>query len=165
MRCPPAALLIATTVAWAGLASAQVNGRQVAARANAQAVAPTSSVRSLWVLHCVGCHGMDGSGSRIGQVPDMRSLGELLRTEGGRSFVISVPGVMGSGLTDQQVADVTNWVLATIARGSVPEDHRPYDAREVAEARATPLVDVAAARARLIAQAPGRAIAIGVVQP
>ncbi len=62
---------------------------------------------------------------------------------GGRAFVISVPGVMGSGLNDQQVADVANWMLATIAKDSVPQGHAPYDAAEVARARAAPLVDVA----------------------
>ena len=140
-------------------AVAQALGRQVTPRAAAPSVAQTTSVRSPYVVHCAGCHGVDGAGAPEGQVPDMRQLGQLLRLEGGRAFVVSVPGVMGSGLSDQQVAEVTNWILATLAKGSAPPDFRPYDADEVRLARATPLVDVAAARARLVprTQAPGAA--------
>ena len=154
---PIAAALAAAAALPAG---AQVNGRQVAARTDAPSVAETTSVRSLWVVHCAGCHGVNGAGTRAGNVPDMRGVGAFLRVPGGRAFVISVPGVMGSGLDDRQVADVTNWVLATIARASVPEGHRPYDAAEVARARATPLVDVAAVRGRLVASARERGIEI-----
>lgn len=121
-------------------------GRQVPARADAPAVASVSQPRSHYVLHCAGCHGVDGAGSKLGNVPDMRRLGDFLSVPGGRAFVISVPGVMGSGLNDEQVAEVTNWVLATIARASVPPEHRPFDAAEVARARAVPLVDVGHAR-------------------
>jgi mono/diheme cytochrome c family protein len=137
-----------------------VLGRQVAARADAPAVAATRHARSNYVLHCGGCHGMDGAGSQLGNVPDMRSLGQFLRVPGGREFVIKVPGVMGSGLNDAQVAEVTNWTLATLARASVPADHRPYDAGEVAQARASPIVDVASARRRLVEQARTMGIAI-----
>ena len=159
MRHARAALLIGL-VCGAAAATAQVNGRQVAARTDAPSVAATSSVRSLYVVHCAGCHGRDGAGSAIGRVPDMRQLGRFLQLEGGRAFVVSVPGVMGSGLSDAQVAEVTNWVLATLAQASVPQGHRPYDAAEVAQARAVPLVDVAAARARLVAQARDKGIEI-----
>jgi hypothetical protein len=58
------------------------------------------------------------------------------------------------------VAEVTNWVLATLAPTSLPNDFRPYSADEVRQARATPLVDVAAARARLVAAARERGIAL-----
>jgi mono/diheme cytochrome c family protein len=139
--------------AWALGGQAMVLGRMVQARPDAPSVATTTSARANFVLHCAGCHGVDGAGSTIGQVPDMRQLGQFLRVPGGREFVIKVPGVMGSGLDDAQVAQVANWVLATIARDSVPEGHLPFDAAEVARARGTPLVDVAAARQRLIEQA------------
>jgi len=147
-------LLLCTQV-WAGSL-----GQQATPRANAESVAITTSVRSLYVVHCAGCHGMDGAGSVLGNVPDMRRLGHFLRLEGGREFVVSVPGVMGSGLTDQQVADVTNWVLGGMARASLPEGHKPYSAAEVGQARAVPLLDVAAARARLKEQALGRNVEI-----
>ncbi|MDP1790428.1 MAG: cytochrome c [Methylibium sp.] len=148
------ALAVSVLLACTGPAlNAQSLGRQAAPRAKAESVAVTTSVRSQYVVHCAGCHGLDGAGSHVGNVPDMRKLGHFLRVPGGREFVIRVPGVMGSGLSDQQVADVTNWVLTTLAPASLPVDHVPYDAAEVQRARADPLVDVAAARAGLLDEA------------
>jgi mono/diheme cytochrome c family protein len=133
-----------------------VLGTQVAARRDAPTVATTGSARSLYVLNCGGCHGFDGAGSA--GVPDMRRLGDFLRVPGGREFVLKVPGVMGSGLDDAQVASVTNWVLNTLAAASIPPGHQPFDASEVKHARIVPLVDVRAARERLVSVARGLGI-------
>lgn len=153
-----AVTLVIAVLAGHAAAQTMVLGQQVAARSNAPAVAPTSSPRSLYVLHCGGCHGFDGAGSVTGQVPDMRRLGDFLRVPGGREFVIKVPGVMGSGLDDAQVASVTNWVLNTLAPASIPNGHVPFDAAEVKRARASPLVDVRSAREQLVAHARGLGI-------
>ena len=63
----------------AGSAAAQTVsmtlGRSVS-RPGAPSVAPTSSARALFVLHCSGCHGRDGAGAT--DVPDMRQLGQFL---------------------------------------------------------------------------------------
>ena len=136
-----------------GLAVAQVTGRMPAPRSNAEAVSTATSARSLYVVHCAGCHGRDGAGSEIGRVPDMRGAGHFLQVAGGREFLIQVPGVMGSGLDDAQVAEVTNWVLATLAAPSVPAQHQPYSPDEVRRARLNPPLDVAATRERLVAAA------------
>ncbi len=135
-------------------------GQQVTPRADALSVATTTSVRSLFVAHCAGCHGRDGAGSAVGNVPDMRRLGVFLHLEGGRDFIIKVPGVMGSGLDDRQVAEVTNWVLATLARGSEPAGQPLYGEAEVARARARPLLDVAAERSRLVTLARAQNLAL-----
>ena len=124
-------------------------GRQVVLRADAPSYSPANSPRALYVLHCSGCHGLDGSGSISARVPDMRRLGHFLRVPGGREFLVQVPGVMGSGLDDTQVAQVSNWVLDTLAKGSVPARHKPYEANEVARLRQQPLVDVATVRGAL----------------
>lgn len=154
-------------VGWAATLSApalggqdMVLGRMVQPRSDAPAVSPTTHVRARWVLHCAGCHGVDGAGSALGRVPDLRGLGAFLRVDGGRAFVIKVPGVMGSGLDDAQVAEVTNWLLATLARASVPDGHRPFDADEVSRARAQALVDVAAERQRLVERARALGVAL-----
>ncbi len=128
-------------------------GRQVVLRADAPSVSPVHSARALYVLHCAGCHGLDGSGAAAARVPDMRQAGRFLRVPGGREFLIQVPGVMGSGLDDAQVAQVSNWLLATLARDSVPTGHRPYEAEEVRRWRQQPLLDVATVRAALAQQA------------
>lgn len=137
-----------------------VLGRIVLPRNDAPSVAVTTSARAHYVLHCAGCHGVDGAGAPEKYVPDLRHLGSFLRVDGGRSFVIQVPGVMGSGLGDRQVAEVMNWLLDTLARGSVPAGTAAFDEAEVARARARPLVDVAAARARLVQQAQARGVAL-----
>jgi mono/diheme cytochrome c family protein len=157
-----AAFALAASAAAVTSAAAQpmVLGRQVPSRADAPAVVAAANPRSLYVLHCAGCHGVDGAGSTSALVPDMRQLGGFLRVPGGREFIIKVPGVMGSGLNDQQVAGVTNWVLGTLAPASIPPGHAPFDAAEVAHARAAPLVDVAAVRGRLIEQARAMGIAL-----
>jgi mono/diheme cytochrome c family protein len=153
-------LLAVLALAWAGLSWAgtgvhgdtkTVTGRQIVLRPDAPAIAPLQGgPRSLYVLHCAGCHGMDASGSALGGVPDMRRVGEFLRVPGGREFLIKVPGVMGSGLDDAQVAAVTNWLLGTLAAGSVPAGQRAYEAQEVTRARAEPLRDVVGERERLV---------------
>lgn len=166
---PPLTLLacaLMSPAAWAGggvhADTQTVTGRQVVLRADAPPVAPVQGgARSLYVLHCAGCHGMDASGSALGRVPDMRRVGDFLRLPGGREFIVKVPGVMGSGLNDAEVAAVTNWVLTTLAPASLPSDHRPYDANEIRHARITPLIDVAAERERLIAQAQRLGLPLG----
>lgn len=66
-----------------------------------------------------------------------------------------MPGVMGSGLSDEQIAEVTNWVLSGMARSSVPEGTPPFTAEEVARARARAPLDVIETRRRLVSE--GRA--------
>ena len=128
-------------------------GQQVVLRADAPSASTTHSARALYVLHCAGCHSLDGSGSSSARVPDMRQLGQFLRIPGGREFLIQVPGVMGSGLNDEQVAQVTTWVLSSMASASIPAQHRELDAAEVSRARRDPLVDVAGQRAVLVQRA------------
>ena len=128
-------------------------GQQVVLHSHAPSVSPAHSARALYVLHCAGCHSLDGSGSASARVPDMRQLGLFLRVPGGREFLIQVPGVMGSGLNDEQVAQVTNWVLSSMASASIPAQHRVFDAAEVSQARRNPLVDVAATRSMLVQRA------------
>lgn len=142
-------------------AMAQLTGRQVPAPADAPARAPVFSARALYAVHCAGCHLPDGSGSVTGRVPGLRQLGQFLLLEGGREYLVKVPGVMASGLSDEEAALVSNWVLSNLSAPTVPAGHRPYDAAELAAARARPLADVAAERLRLLGQARVRGIAMG----
>lgn len=149
---------LAPPATWALGGVSTITGRQVAARPDAPSVSTPRDARGQYVLHCAGCHGFDGRGAPAAYVPDLTRMGQWLRLDGGRAYIVKVPGVMASGLDDAQVAAVTNWLLATLARASVPEGHRPYDAAEVAAARRSPLTDVAAERHRLI----GLALSTGV---
>lgn len=123
-------------------------------------VADAQAPRTQYLLRCSGCHGADGAGSPTANVPDMRQLGQFLRLDGGREFLVKVPGVTGSGLDDAQIAAVTNWMLRELAGASVPPDFAPYTEDEIARARRDPLHDVARARAALVDSARRQGIAI-----
>jgi mono/diheme cytochrome c family protein len=97
-----------------------------------------------YVLSCAGCHRLDGSGSA--RVPSFRDTGRLLARDGGRDYLLRVPGAAQAPLSDARLAALLNWVLTRFG-GVVPEP--PFTAGEVAAARATPLRDPRQARAAL----------------
>jgi hypothetical protein len=105
--------------------------------------------RTLYALHCMGCHQRHGEGH--GTVPQLQGfVGNFLKVPGGREFLVQVPGVAQSGLTDAEIAAILNWTLLEFSRNELPENFRPYDGREVAGYRAGRLIDVAPVRARLL---------------
>ena len=109
--------------------------------------------RSQYVLHCAGCHAMDGSGHPDKGVPSMRgALGHFMKLPEGRAFLLQVPGVNNAGLSDEQIASVTNWMVKQFSADTVPSGWAPYTAAEVAAARQVRPVDVAKARADLVAR-------------
>lgn len=124
------------------LATLIIAGLGVEAKADANS-------RTLYALHCMGCHQRHGEGH--GTVPQLQGfVGNFLKVPGGREFLVQVPGVAQSGLTDAEIAAVLNWTLLEFSRKELPEDFRPYDAREVADYRAGRLIDVLPVRARLL---------------
>jgi mono/diheme cytochrome c family protein len=121
-----------------------------AAQAHAQT---TGNPRSLYVLHCTGCHGMDASGVPGQGVPSMRSaLGHFMKLPEGRAFLLQVPGVNNAGLSDAQIASVTNWMVQQFSADTAPAGWAPYTAAEVGTAKLSRPVDVAKARADLVAR-------------
>ncbi len=106
-----------------------------------------------YVLHCSGCHSMDGSGHPEFGVPDFRDqVGHFLRLPEGRAFLMQVPGLMNAGLPDDRRAAVTNYVVTTFAGESLPQDFRPYTADEARRFRDNRPADVAATRRQLYEQ-------------
>ena len=103
-----------------------------------------------YMLECQGCHLDDGSGAP-GAVPDLRSsLGPLLRAEGGRAFLIRVPGSATSLLSDADLAGVLNWMVDRFAPPEAARGFVPYGPSEVGELRAQPLLEVDRVRAVLL---------------
>ncbi|WP_394853912.1 c-type cytochrome [Burkholderia multivorans] len=122
----------------------------MAAHAWAGDVADAARVRQHWVLNCMGCHTATGGGIP-GKVPPLaNSLGYFTHVPAGREYVMRVPGASNSALSDQELADVLNWVLTTMSRDALPRDFKPYTADEVAAHRRPALSDVATVRARLV---------------
>jgi mono/diheme cytochrome c family protein len=106
-----------------------------------------------YMLNCQGCHGADGVGTADGAVPVMKDfVGNFLSVSGGRAFLVRVPGSANAALSDQQLAEVLNWMLPNISPRQIPADFTPYSAAEVAALRRQPLADVEGERARLVAR-------------
>ena len=60
-----------------------------------------------------------------------------------------VPGVVGAGLTDKQIADVMNYVMTTWGESSLPAEYKPFTEAEVTTLRAEPVGDVVAYRRKV----------------
>jgi mono/diheme cytochrome c family protein len=106
-----------------------------------------------YMLNCQGCHGPDGAGTADGAVPAMKDfVGKFLSVDGGRAFLVRVPGSANSALTDTALAEVLNWMLWELSSTQIPAQFSPYTAAEVGPLRARPLQDVAGVRASLVAK-------------
>ena len=107
----------------------------------------------LYELHCSGCHKRDGSGQGV-FVPRLQGqVAQFLHKPGGREFLIRVPGVSQSMLSDKQVAQVTNWALVRFESDNMPVNFKPITDREVASLRQKPLSDASRVRAKVLAGA------------
>ena len=105
------------------------------------AAAMDDEVRSNYLFACRGCHLADGSGVPP-EVPSLRNtLGPLAASEAGRSYLVRVPGVLQSRLSDDKLADVLNWVLTEFNADTLPKNFKPLTTREVAAARKQILAD------------------------
>jgi len=109
---------------------------------SARAVTRLSATQVAYLTHCGGCHGIEGV-SAPGAVPTLRGLtGSFLCTQQGREFIIRLPDVGLSTLSDRELTDVMNFVVFDIGApvaGGKPA--RPYTVAEVARLRRQPLTD------------------------
>jgi hypothetical protein len=106
-----------------------------------------------YMLQCMGCHTPDGSGEP-GRVPAIKStLAPLAGFAAGRRFLVQVPGSSQSRLTDAELADVLNWMIENLSVLK-PARFKPFTEAEVADYRRTPLVEVRAAREKLMRSLP-----------
>jgi hypothetical protein len=88
-----------------------------------------------YTLHCQGCHLADATGLQD-EVPRMKDfVGYFLHSKEGREFVIRVPGVATSSLSDDELTELMNWLLATFSKEQLPESFEPYSVAEVSALR------------------------------
>jgi hypothetical protein len=100
-------------------------------------------------LHCMGCHLADGSG-QMGRVPSIRR--SLVLFSGfleGRNYVVRVPGVAQSPLSDADTAALLNWMAKNLSDVPIRPGFADYSAAEIHGLRDRPLVKVGAIRERL----------------
>jgi mono/diheme cytochrome c family protein len=101
-------------------------------------------------LQCMGCHLVDGTGES-GRVPSFRgTFIPLSMIPEGRQFVLRVPGVAQSPLSDEEIAALLNWIARNLSDAALPAGFTDYTAREVADLRRQPLAQVAAMRTELL---------------
>jgi hypothetical protein len=98
--------------------------------------------QSDYQLGCGGCHGENGtSNSKL--VPELRGqVGFFLNTPEGREYLVRLPNVAFSTMSDQELADVLNFMVFRIGGASVPAHAAPYTIAEVARLRKQPLNEV-----------------------
>ena len=116
-------------------------------------VCATEPVQFDYMMNCQGCHLPNGEGFPAHNVPAVKDhMGKFLRVEGGREFLVRVPGSAQSDLNDERLAAVLNWMLVTFSAAELPTDFAPYTVTEVSRLRENPLIDVKGAREILMSR-------------
>jgi mono/diheme cytochrome c family protein len=114
----------------------------------------------LYTLNCWGCHQPQAQGIP-GSVPRLaNSMGYFLHIPEGRAYLAEVPGVATAPLSDEQIAQVLNWMLLTFSRPQLPEHFLPYTATEIHKYRMHKLVDVTEVRRRLAAELKSKGFSV-----
>jgi mono/diheme cytochrome c family protein len=115
----------------------------------AEAATAGESVQYLYRLHCSGCHGADGTGSKVGRIPPFPGIvGHFVGSPKGRLYLVHVPGVANAALPDAETANLLNYVLHTWGGAGV-DAAQDFSADEVHNLRAVHVDDVAAFRRKL----------------
>lgn len=103
-----------------------------------------------FILHCQGCHTASGAGLE-GKVPDLRpTIVPMAMMPAGRRYLIQVPGVAQSNLSDMEVASVLNWMMRNLANQKDIDEVESFTQAEVTKYRSSRLIDVRATRERLL---------------
>jgi hypothetical protein len=109
--------------------------------------------QSDYVEHCSGCHGMQGN-SAPAEIPVLRDrVGYFLCTREGRDYLIRLPNVAYSAISDnQELADMMNFVVFGLGGSSAPRGAKPVTAAEVARLRRDALAtqSLITARAKIV---------------
>ena len=101
----------------------------------------------LYRLHCSGCHGLEGAGSKRGRIPPFPNIvGQFPKEPEGRAYLVLVPGVANSGLPDAETAAVLNYVVRAWGESA---DFTDYTADEVRDIRQRRVDDIGAMRRAL----------------
>jgi len=97
--------------------------------------------RSEFLLHCAGCHRPNGTGLPPDVPTLVDELGNLVRTQEGRDYLVRVPGSSQAPISDALLADVINWILTEFNAATLPKDFQPLTTDEVSKVRRDTLAD------------------------
>lgn len=99
--------------------------------------------------NCQGCHGH--MGYSVNEVPRLRDrVGYFTHTSEGRAYIVQVPNVLQSHLSDARLAALLNWMLETYSKAQLAPDFTPYTEAEVNALRKTRLESVIRKRAEVV---------------
>jgi mono/diheme cytochrome c family protein len=154
-RCLLSAAIAASAMVGAALAQAPVP----VAPAAPLGVADAQLAWQHWTLNCQGCHRPDATGSAATTPSLAGTAARFLWVPGGREYLARVPGVATSALSNEDLAEVLNWLLWRFDKDNLPSNFQPFSAAEVGELRTRPLrLEASQMRADLLqkAEASGR---------
>jgi hypothetical protein len=105
---------------------------------------------TLYMMECQGCHLADGGGG-LNSIPALRNnVAKFPGVPGGREYLVQVPGVALSSLSDQDITAVLNWMLPQFGPVQWTRRYAPYTVEEVTLLRKHPLTEIGRKRADLI---------------
>jgi mono/diheme cytochrome c family protein len=126
----------------------------------AQPASPPAGVQNTqrawqnWTLNCQGCHRPDGTGSAATTPSVAGTVSRFLSVDRGREYLVRVPGVATSPLTDADLAELLNWMLWRFDPEHLPVDFPAFSAAEVGGLRKQPLrLEASKMRSELLAKA------------
>lgn len=124
----------------AGTANPDRRARPLAESPAHHRVSRLTAVQVAYLTSCGGCHGVEGV-SAPQAVPTLRRLtGSFLCTRQGRQFLVRLPDVALSSLSNRMLTKVMNWVVFDLgAPAAGGRAARPYTVAEVARLRSEPL--------------------------
>lgn len=115
------------------------------------AVLAAKEPAALYMMECQGCHLSDGAGG-LDNIPTLKgNVANFPLVAGGREFLVQVPGVALSSLSDRELTAVLNWMLQTFGPREATRLYPPYSVSEVARLRKQPMTEVLSKRATLVA--------------
>jgi mono/diheme cytochrome c family protein len=127
------------------------------------ALAPTAGAWSPavnYAIHCQGCHMADGAATP-GLVPPLAGvIGDLARVPEGRMYLVRLPNVASTPLSEQEAAELMTWVVRRFAAAGSGAEIPAFTPEEIERGRRALLIDIEAARRAVIA-----AIAASTVAP
>jgi mono/diheme cytochrome c family protein len=119
------------------------------------------NVEYVYRLHCSGCHGNEGAGSKVGRIPPFVGIvGHFAASPEGRLYLVRVPGVANATLPDADTANLLNYVLRNWGGHDLPANAQDFTAEEVNNLRNIHIDDIAALRRRLSAELSRHGISV-----
>ncbi|MGV8955333.1 MAG: c-type cytochrome [Cypionkella sp.] len=113
-----------------------------------------------YILRCVGCHLPDGTGLPSAGIPDfVGKVGAFAGNQDGRAYLLHVPGVLNSGISDHETAELLNYIMDTFAGASVA-DAAPFTADEVTLLKAQKVGNVVAFRRRIATELAAKGLPV-----